>query len=139
MEDNIFFKKNKLSKDNPDIVNNHNKKDNLRNCVMYELKKDVYNSITNNVPKKIKNQKDLELKESDKKNLSKLLQDKMNERKNIKYDKKKKVSQENTYGIRQNTFNQLKDTHKKLDSKRQKKKKNKGNVLQSLKDLGILN
>ena len=139
MEDNIFFKKNKLSKDNPDIVNNHNKKDNLRNCTMYELKKDVYNPITNNVPKKIKNQKDLELKESDKKNLSKLLQDKMNERKNIKYDKKKKVSQENTYGIRQNTFNQLKDTHKKLDSKRQKKKKNKGNVLQSLKDLGILN
>ena len=67
------------------------------------------------------------------------IQNKMNERKNIKCDKKKKVSQENTYGIRQNTFNQLKDTHKKLDSKRQKKKKNKGNVLQSLKDLGILN
>ena len=111
----------------------------MKTARMYELKKDVYNPITNNVPKKIKNQKDLELKESDKQNLSKLLQDKMNERKNIKCDKKKKVSQENTYGIRQNTFNQLKDTHKKLDSKRQKKKKNKGNVLQSLKDLGILN
>lgn len=139
MEDNIFFKKNKLSKNNPDIVNNHNKKGNLRNCALYELKKDVYNPITNNVPIKIKNQKDLQLKESDKKNLSKLLQDKINERKNIKCDKKKKISQENTYGIRQNTFNQLKETHTKLDGKRQKKKKNKGNVLQSLKDLGILN
>ena len=53
--------------------------------------------------------------------------------------KREKLAQIMTVNQRQNTFNQLKDTHKKLDSKRQKKKKNKGNVLQSLKDLGILN
>ena len=139
MEDNIFFKKNKLSKNNPDIIENHNKKDNLRNCVMYELKKEVYNPITNIIPNKVSNQKDLELKETKKDNLDKLLQDKINERNNINCNTNKKITQNNSYGIRESTFNQLKNEHNLFNNKRSKKKKNKDDVLESLKELGILN
>lgn len=127
-----------MSKFNPDIGSKFNINKSIRNCSVYEFKKDIYNPITNQIPNNIKNHKDLKLKMDTPCNLNKLMQNKINER-NIKYDVKDKKVVKNNYGIQQNTFNNLKNIHNKLENKRRQKKESKDKVIQSLKDLGIFN
>ena len=55
-------------------------------------------------------------------NLNKLMQNKINER-NVKYEVKDKKVVKNNYGIQQNTFNNLKNIHNKLENKRRQKKR----------------
>jgi len=60
MENNIFFQ-NKKDKFNPDVITNLNKKTLERKKIDFQESKNIYNSITNEVPDKIKSSEDLKL------------------------------------------------------------------------------
>jgi hypothetical protein len=88
MENNIFFK-NKKDKFNPDVISNLTKKSTERKKIEFKESKSIYNSITNNVPDKIKNARDLQLKlDEPNDNIKRLLTTKMNERSKQEVDLK---------------------------------------------------
>ena len=82
MENNIFFQ-NKKDKFNPDVITNLCKKTLERKKIDFQESKNIYNSITNEVPDKIKSSKDLKLNTDesiDNNSMKKMIKQKEDER-----------------------------------------------------------
>ena len=147
MENNIFFQ-NKKDKFNPDVIINLNKKTLERKKIDFQESKNIYNSITNNVPDKIKSSKDLKLnmdESIDSNSMKKMIKYKEDERnKQDYYLKPQKIKClpenliidkhiENFEELKKNSEVYIKKTV--LEHTRQKSKYD--NIILNLKDLGI--
>ena len=144
MNDNIFIKLNK-NKFNPDIEIKLNSLENERSNTKFNLNKQIYNPITNIIPQKINCQNDLILeKDNTKIDIKSLVLKKENER-NQQNDLFKPVktkvinnSVENTNLVSNNdyikTYNELKNE----PTSNIPKQNNYDNILNGLKDLGII-
>jgi hypothetical protein len=149
MENNIFIKM-KKDKFNPDIEQKLKIKETERDSAKFNLQNSIYNPITGIIPTKINSVKDLVLKKDisiDKINIQKLISDKNAER----------LNQDNTYKpiktkiVNNITVQQTNEVNQNIkhsdfeDMKRNSEKnKNSGqthnynNILDGLKDLGII-
>jgi hypothetical protein len=147
MENNIFFQ-NKKDKFNPDVIKNLTKKSSERKKIEYQESKIIYNGITNEVPDKIKNSKDLKLKidESiDNNSIKKMIKQKEEERCRQDYDlkpQKLKALPENLIVDKHiENFDELKKNSeayiKKTVQEQNQQKSKYENIISNLKDLGI--
>ena len=147
MENNIFFK-GKNAKSNPDVIKNISKKVIERKKNEFVSSKVIYNGITNEIPKEIKNQKDLKLKLDQSINvndLKKVIKEKQSERLKQDTDLKpvKVKALQNVFDTDKHiqNFDELKKTSEAQVQKivqEQTIQKNKyDNIMSSLKDLGI--
>jgi len=146
MENNIFFK-NKKDKFNPDVISGLSKKNSERRQTNFAESKNIYNPITNEVPKQVKNVKDLRLNlDTFMPNTKSLLTQKMDERNRQEYDLKpqklKTLPQNLIVDKHINNFDELKkssETHIKtvLDEKNNQKN-NYNDIINSMKNLGLL-
>lgn len=147
MENNIFFK-GKNSKSNPDVIKNISKKVVERKKNEFQSSKVIYNGITNEIPKDVKNQKDLKLKNDESINLNdlkKIIKDKQSERSkqdtDLKPIKVKALPNGTDTDKHIQNFEELKKTSEAQVQKivqEQTIQKNKyDNIMTSLKDLGI--
>ena len=147
MENNIFFQ-NKKDKFNPDVIINLNKKTLERKKIDFQESKNIYNSITNNVPDKIKSSKDLKLnmdESIDSNSMKKMIKYKEDERnKQDYYLKPQKIKClpdnliidkhiENFEELKKNSEIHIKKTV--LEHTQQKSKYD--NIISNLVDLGI--
>ena len=147
MENNIFFQ-NKKDKFNPDVIINLNKKTLERKKIDFQESKNIYNSITNNVPDKIKSSKDLKLnmdESIDSNSMKKMIKYKEDERnKQDYYLKPQKIKClpenliidkhiENFEELKKNSEVHIKKTV--LEHTQQKSKYD--NIISNLVDLGI--
>jgi hypothetical protein len=148
MENNIFFK-NKKEKFNPDVINNLSKKTLERKKIEFLESKIIYNGITNDIPNKIKNSKDLKLEidESiDTNTMKKIIKQKEDERSKQDYDlkpQKLKCLPENLIIDKHiENFDELKknsESHiNKITQEQTHQKSKYDNIISNLKDLGIL-
>jgi len=148
MENNIFFK-NKKEKFNPDVINNLSKKTLERKKIEFLESKIIYNGITNDIPNKIKNSKDLKLEidESiDTNTMKKIIKQKEDERSKQDYDlkpQKLKCLPENLIIDKHiENFDELKknsESHiNKITQEQTHQKSKYDNIILNLKDLGIL-
>ena len=148
MENNIFFK-NKKEKFNPDVINNLSKKTSERKKIEFLESKIIYNGITNDVPNKIKNSKDLKLEidESiDTNTMKKIIKQKEDERSKQDYDlkpQKLKCLPDNLIIDKHiENFDELKknsESHiNKITQEQTQQKSKYDNIISNLKDLGIL-
>ena len=148
MENNIFFK-NKKEKFNPDVINNLSKKTLERKKIEFLESKIIYNGITNDIPNKIKNSKDLKLEidESiDTNTMKKIIKQKEDERSKQDYDlkpQKLKCLPENLIIDKHiENFDELKknsESHiNKITQEQTQQKSKYDNIISNLKDLGIL-
>jgi hypothetical protein len=147
MENNIFFQ-NKKDKFNPDVIKNLSKKSSERKKIDFQESKVIYNGITNEVPDKIKNSKDLKLKKDesiDTHNIKKMIKQKEEERCKQDYElkpQKLKSLPENLIVDKHiENFDELKknsEEHIKKTVQEQTQQKSKyDNIMSNLKDLGI--
>jgi hypothetical protein len=147
MENNIFFQ-NKKDKFNPDVIKNLSKKSSDRKKIEFQESKVIYNGITNEVPDKIKNGKDLKLKvdESiDNNSMKKMIKIKEDERNRQDYDlkpQKLKCLPENLIVDKHiENFEELKKNSeayiKKTVQEHTQQKSKYDNIISNLKDLGI--
>ena len=145
MQNNIFIKE-KIGKSNPDIITNLSKKSSERKKNEFVASNNVINSITNIVPDKIRNQKDLLLeKDTPLQNMNKLIIARKNERSREEYDTKPqqmKVLPSNLTADKQiNNFQELKTTSEiqiKNTLEQQKLQKSKYNdIMNNLKQSGL--
>jgi hypothetical protein len=154
----------KKDKFNPDVERKLKTKETERDCTSFELQNSIYNPITGVVPNKINSVKDLVLEKDvslDKVNIQKLISDKNAERvnqDNIYKPVKTKVI--NNVPVQQQT-NEIKETTKapninrtnyietfedmkrgsygmNKSSEQNQPKNNYNNILDGLKDLGII-
>lgn len=147
MENNIFFQ-NKKDKFNPDVIINLNKKTLERKKIDFQESKNIYNSITNEVPDKIKSSKDLKLnmdESIDSNSMKKMIKYKEDERnKQDYYLKPQKIKClpdnliidkhiENFEELKKNSEIHIKKTV--LEHTQQKSKYD--NIISNLVDLGI--
>ena len=148
MENNIFFK-NKKEKFNPDVINNLSKKTSERKKIEFLESKIIYNGITNDVPNKIKNSKDLKLEidESiDTNTMKKIIKQKEDERSKQDYDlkpQKLKCLPDNLIIDKHiENFDELKknsESHiNKITQEQTHQKSKYDDIISNLKDLGIL-
>lgn len=161
MENNIFIKM-KKDKFNPDVEQKLKTKENERDGTRFELQTSIYNPITGVVPNKINSVKDLVLEKDstlDKTNIQKLISDKNAERFNqdnlYKPVKTKVVNnipvQQQTNEVREivqgvkrtnyiETFEDMKrgSYGKNKIFEQDQNKNNYNNILDGLKDLGII-
>ena len=147
MENNIFFK-NKKDKFNPYVITNLSKKSSERKKIEFIESNNFYNGITNQIPDKIKNSKDLKLKidESiDTNTMKNIIKQKEDERNKQDYDLKPlklKCLPENLIIDKHiENFDELKknsEFHIKKTIQEQTQQKSKyDNIISNLKDLGI--
>jgi hypothetical protein len=147
MENNIFFK-NKKDKFNPDVITNLSKKSSERKKIEFLESNNFYNGITNQIPDKIKNSKDLRLKidESiDTNTMKNIIKQKEDERNKQDYDLKPlklKCLPENLIIDKHiENFDELKknsESHIKKTIQEQTQQKSKyDNIISNLTDLGI--
>ena len=147
MENNIFFK-NKKDKFNPDVITNLSKKSSERKKTEFQESKIFYNGITNQIPDKIKNSKDLKLKTDDSidsNTMKNIIKQKEDERSKQDYDlkpQKLKCLPENLIIDKHiENFDELKknsESHIKKTIQDQTQQKSKyDNIISNLKDLGI--
>ena len=147
MENNIFFK-NKKEKFNPDVINNLSKKTLERKKIEFLESKIIYNGITNDIPNKIKNSKDLKLEidESiDTNTMKKIIKQKEDERSKQDYDLKPQKLKclpdnliidkhiENFDELKKNSESYIKKTVQEQSVQKSKY----DNIISNLKDLGI--
>ena len=148
MENNIFFK-NKKEKFNPDVINNLSKKTSERKKIEFLESKIIYNGITNDVPNKIKNSKDLKLEidESiDTNTMKKIIKQKEDERSKQDYDLKpqklKSLPENLIIDKHIENFDELKKNSefhiKKITQEQTHQKSKYDDIISNLKDLGIL-
>ena len=146
MENNIFFK-NKKDKFNPDVLSNLSKKSGERQKTEFKESKTIYNGITNTVPDKIKNYKDLKLEmdhpmENTKKTLASKLDERSKQEYELKPQKLRALPQnlivdkhiENFDELKNNSESHMKITQQELNQQRDKYT----NIMSNLKNLGIL-
>jgi hypothetical protein len=147
MNSNIFVKLNK-KKFNPDIEPKLNCLENERINTKFNLNKTIYNPITGVIPSKINSQNDLVLdKDNTKIDIKSLVLKKENERNQqdeiLKPVKTKVVNKpiENINVISNNTNNDYIKTYNELKNENPSKlpkQNNYDNILDSLKELGII-
>ena len=148
MENNIFFK-NKKDKFNPDVINNLSKKTSERKKTEFLESKIIYNGITNDVPNKIKNSKDLKLdvdESIDTNTMKKIIKQKEDERSKQDYDLKpqklKSLPENLIIDKHIENFDELKknsESHiKKITQEQTHQKSKYDDIISNLKDLGIL-
>jgi len=155
MENNIFLKMNK-NKFNPDVEQKLKIKENERDSSKFELQTTIYNPITGIIPNRINSVKDLVLEKDttlDKINIQKRISEKNNERElqnnSFKPTKTKVINNEvrevreivkaqpvnNTNYIE--TFEDMK--RGSVNTNKPPNKKNYNNIMDGLKELGIIN
>ena len=148
MENNIFFQ-NKKDKFNPDVIKDLSKKSSERKRNEFQESKVIYNGITNEVPDKIKNSKDLKLKVDDSidnLNMKRMIKQKEEERCKQDYDlkpQKLKSLPENLIVDKHiENFDELKKNSeafiKKTVQEHNQQKSKYDNIMTNLKDLGII-
>lgn len=148
MENNIFFQ-NKKDKFNPDVLKDLSRKSSERKKNDFQESKIIYNGITNEVPDKIKNSKDLKLKKDDSidlHNIKKIIKQKEEERSKQDYDlkpQKLKALPDNLIIDKHiENFDELKknsEAYIKASAQEQNQQKSKYvNIMSNLKDLGII-
>jgi hypothetical protein len=141
MNNNIFVKLNK-NKFNPDIEPKLNSLENERNNTKFNLNKTIYNPITGVIPQKINSQNDLILKKDDTKiDINSLALKKEDERKqqNQTFTPVKTKIVNNS--IDTSTNNDYIRTYDELKNELPQnliKENNYNNILDSLKELGII-
>jgi len=158
MENNIFLKK--KDKSNPDIINKYKTVDNERTHTEFNLSNTIYNPITGIVPNKINDSKDLVLQKDNTLNKNDIIS-------MIKNKEAERNSQDNEYkptktkvinkplqsnlqsnlqptvqtGVQTNVQNNYIETFEDMKRGIVKQKpvdKNYNNILDGLKDLGII-
>jgi hypothetical protein len=144
---NLFLQKSK-DKFNPDVIMKKDEFDKNRKVNIFKKSTVTYNSITNQIPNNIKNQKDLELgKDSAITDLENIIMQKKKEREEqdilLKPQKQKLVLNDNINDNKNQDFNDLKteqtqylNTQKKIIETNKNKY---DDIMNNLKDLGILN
>ena len=117
---------------NPDIDDKIKNKEYERNSTKYNLNTTIYNPITGIIPQNITSNKDLKLNiNSNQIDIKKLIMEKERER----------AIQDATYKLQPNISSNIESNCMKISSniESNKSENNKYNLLNSLKDLGILN
>jgi hypothetical protein len=153
MENNIFIKMQR-NKYNPDIENKLKGKEIERENTEFDLLKSIYNPITGIIPKEVKTNQDLILEKDltySSSDIKKLILEKENERiiqdSQYKPIKTKVINNtpENDNNIKNNYIETFEDLKKSLNSNKKDlaitnntQNKNYDNILDGLKDLGII-
>jgi hypothetical protein len=144
---NLFLQKSK-DKFNPDVIIKKDEFDKNRKVNIFKKSTVTYNSITNQIPNNINNQKDLELsKDSAITDLENIIMQKKKEREEqdilLKPQKQKLVLNDNINTDKNQDFNDLKteqthylNTQKKIIETNKNKYED---IMNNLKNLGILN
>jgi hypothetical protein len=144
---NLFLQKTK-DKFNPDVMKKKEEFDKNRKSNIFKKSTVTYNSITNQVPDNIRNQKDLELtKDSAIINIDNIIINKKKEREEqdaiLKPQKQKLICNENINSTLNEDFNQLKiEQNKYLDTQKKILETNKNkyeDIIKNLKNVGIIN
>lgn len=142
MENNIFFR-NKKNKFNPDIAPKLKEKEMERDTTVFKISNNIYNPITGIIPKQVNTVNDLIIEQDTTKvDILKRISEKENERmsqdNNFKVLKMKVV--DNTQPINPTIpVNNYIETFEDLKNGALKKKnENYDNILDGLKDLGII-
>ena len=146
MENNIFFK-NKKDKFNPDVISSLSKKNGERKKNDFKESKVLYNGITNVVPAKITNGKDLKLKNDQPvENTKRVLSDKLSERNKqeneLKPVKLKTLPKDLIVEKRIENFEEMKKNSesviKKEEAEKNLQKNKKSEIMNHLKKLRII-
>jgi hypothetical protein len=142
MENNIFIK-NKKGKYNPDIENKLQSKESERNATIFNLTNSIYNPVTGIVPSQISTMNDLVLQVDNpytQNDIKNLIMNKELERQN--QDTQFKPLQTKvlpTTTTQQTNYIETYEELKKNSSNNNKQSKEKyNNILEGLKDLGII-
>jgi len=154
MENNIFIK-NKKDKFNPDIENKLNNKDIERKNTHFNVSTNIYNPITGIIPNKINSSNDLGLskdKPMNKNDIKNLINTKENERK-IQDDLFKPIKTKVINNESNNLISQIQNNKNYIETHQELKKgstnktntnlnsnsnSNYNNIIEGLKDLGII-
>lgn len=149
VKNNVFLQKSK-EKYNPDIQQKKNNLEKIRKENIFKKNNVIYNSITNQIPENIKSYKDLELeKDNIITNINQLIIQKNEERTALeeefkqKNPKQKIIMSDNKNNEKIATFDEMKKIQSEYIIHHNKKietNKNKyNNIMNNLKDLGIIN
>jgi hypothetical protein len=135
MNNNKFIRN--KTKFNPDVLIKLNNKDNERKTMKVDMINTIYNPITNIVPTKVTNQRDLLINDNNNNvDIKKRLHELSNERsmQDVQYKPvQTKLVQDNMTNMSINTFNDLKSNTTKETNKNKYY-----SVLDNLKELGII-
>jgi hypothetical protein len=149
MENNIFLKQ-KKDKHNPDIMNKYNTVDTERAQTEFNLSNTIYNPITGIIPNKINDSKDLVLQKDNTLNKNDIMNMiKTKEAERILQDTEYKplktkvlnIASQTPQNVQQNVQNNYIETFEDMKRGVVKPKsvdKNYNNILDGLKDLGII-
>jgi hypothetical protein len=144
MENNIFIK-NKKGKHNPDIENKLHTKESERNATIFNLTNSIYNPVTGIIPSQISSMNDLVLQVDNpytQNDIKNLIMNKESERQNQDAQFKPlqtKITQSGTNPSKKENYIETYEELKKSSTNNNKQSKEKyNNILDGLKDLGII-